>query len=126
MATNRWVYRVSDGQLMMGPALDPSIYLTDQVNYALVDLQDGAPTPSPRLHRAASSTAIRAATAQEQADYDLIVLDATVKASVNGERLIAALIWSIIDTFAAPATVTKYQAVWTKIIAAYKNQPWKL
>ena len=125
MAINRWVYRVSDGQLMMGPSLDPSIYLTDQESYSIVTLPDADPNPSPKLHRVVNATTIRAATAQEQADYDLIVLDATVKASVNGERLIAALIWSIIDTFAAPATVTKYQAVWTKIIAAYKNQPWK-
>lgn len=124
-ASNRWVYRVSDGQLMMAPAFDPAVYLTDQVNYAIVDLPDTQPPPSPRLHRATSATAIRAATAQEQADYDLAVLDSKVRMSVDDERLISAVVWTIIDTYSAPATPAKYQNARTKIIAAYKAQPWK-
>jgi hypothetical protein len=109
---------------MMGDYLDPSVYLTDQVNYTLVDLPDTDPRPSPRLHRAASATAVRAATTQEQADYDQIALDAAVRQSVDAERLISAVIWAIIDTYSAPATVAKYQAARTKIINAYKARPW--
>lgn len=52
-------------------------------------------------------------------------LDAAVKASVDSERLISSVVWTIIDTYSAPATVTKYQAARTKIIAAYKARPWK-
>ena len=51
-------------------------------------------------------------------------LDAAVRASVDGERLISAVVWTIIDTFAAPATPAKYQAARTKIITAYKARPW--
>ena len=58
--------------------------------------------------------------AHEQAE-----LDEAVKASVDGERLISAVVWAIIDTYSAPATVTKYQAARTKIIAAYKARPWQ-
>jgi len=124
-ALNRWVFRVSDGQLMMGPVLDPSIYLTDQVNFALVDLPDSQPHPSPRLNRAVDSTTLRAATAQEQADYDLVLLDFAVKTAVDNERLISAVVWTIIDTYSAPATVAKYQNARTKIINAYKARPWQ-
>ena len=123
-AGNRWVYRVADGLLMMGPWLDPSLYLSDQVNYALVDLLDSQPHPHPRSHRAASATAVRAATAQEQIDYDFLALEGAVKLLVDNERLTSAIVWTIIDTYSAPATVTKYQAARTKIIAAYKGTPW--
>ena len=59
--------------------------------------------------------------AHEQAELDL-----HVKTAVDAERLISAVVWTIIDTFAAPATVTKYQNARTKIIAAYKSTPWKV
>ena len=52
-------------------------------------------------------------------------LDAAVRAYVDAERLISAVIWAVIDTFAAPATIAKYQAARTKIIAAYKTKPWQ-
>ena len=38
----------------------------------------------------------------EQAELDL-----QVKASVDDERLISAVVWAVIDTYSAPATVTK-------------------
>ena len=52
-------------------------------------------------------------------------LDEQVKRTLDTERLISAVVWTVIDTYSAPATVTKYQAARTKIIAAYKAQPWK-
>jgi hypothetical protein len=124
-ALNRWVYRVSDGQILMGSGFDPSVYLTDQTAYALLDLPDDAPWPNPRSQRAASSTTLRAATSSEQAAYDAVVLDAEVRVEMDARRLMSALVWAIIDTYSAPATVAKYQAARTKIVNAYKSQPWK-
>ena len=83
-----WVYRVSDAQLMIGPApFDPSIYLTDQVNYALVSLADGI-TPSPRTQRAASASSVRVATAAEITAYDEAVADyKALSARTDKDRL---------------------------------------
>lgn len=68
-----WVYRVSDGQVMLG-VFDPSIFLTDSVNYAMVSLPDGR-WPDPRLHRVNSPTSTRPATVAEQSAYDSAVRD---------------------------------------------------
>lgn len=56
---------------------------------------------------------------------DVAEQDAQVKAALDNERLFSAIVWTVIDTFAAPATVAKYQAARTKIIANFKAQPWK-
>lgn len=58
--------------------------------------------------------------AHEQAE-----LDSAVKDAVDKERLVSAIVWTIIDTYSAPATIAKYAAARTKIINAYKAQPWK-
>lgn len=50
--------------------------------------------------------------------------DAEVKVALDVERLISAVVWAVIDTYSAPATRTKYLAARTKIIDAYKGQPW--
>lgn len=52
-------------------------------------------------------------------------LDEQVKAAMDQERLFSAIVWTIIDTYSAPATVTKYNTARTKVIAAYKATPWK-
>ena len=52
-------------------------------------------------------------------------LNAAVTDALDNQRLISAVVWTIIDQLAAPATITKYNAARTKIIAAYKAQPWK-
>lgn len=52
-------------------------------------------------------------------------LDAEVKQAIDTERLMSAIVWTIIDTYSAPATQAKYNAARTKIITAYKAQPWK-
>lgn len=80
-----------------------------------------------------------AATAQQRIDGDALaltydpltdtvyrdeVLDAEVKRAVDDERLISAVVWTVIDTYSAPATPTKYNAARTKILTAYKNRPW--
>lgn len=52
-------------------------------------------------------------------------LDAAILRAVDGERLISAVVWTVIDTYSAPATVQKYQNARTKIIAAYKARPWQ-
>lgn len=122
---NKWVYRVSDGLILMGKAGDPSIYNTDQVNYALVTLPDSAPRPDPRTQRVRDATRLRAATSAEIAAYDTIVLDGEVTKALDQDRLISAVAWAIIDTYSAPATKAKYDTARSKIIAAYKGTPWK-
>ena len=52
-------------------------------------------------------------------------LDGEIRDSLDNERLISAVVWAIIDQFLPPATITKYNTAGTKIIAAYKTQPWK-
>lgn len=52
-------------------------------------------------------------------------LDARVRAEMDDERLMSAVVWCVIDTFAAPATRAKYLNARTKILDAYKTQPWK-
>lgn len=52
-------------------------------------------------------------------------LDTQVKVALDQERLTSAIVWTIIDTYSAPATITKYNAARTKIINSYKLQPWK-
>ena len=90
-ALNRWVYRVFDGLLVMGEGADPSVYLSDQVNYALVDLPDDAPIPTPRTQRAASATTLRAATAPEIAAYDASQLSARSQATSRQKDILAML-----------------------------------
>lgn len=59
---------------------------------------------------------------------DLADLDAAVKATLDDERLISAVVWTILkqmfpaDTDAQ--TKTKYGVARTRIIDAYKNRPW--
>jgi len=52
-------------------------------------------------------------------------LDADVKAAIDNDRIFSAIVWTILDTYSAPATIAKFQTARTKIIAAYKAQPWK-
>lgn len=74
MSANKWVYRVSDGQLCMGAGPDPAIYLTDQVSYSLIDLGENAPVPNERTQRVVHATqTLRAATAPELAAFDATV-----------------------------------------------------
>ena len=51
-------------------------------------------------------------------------LDAQVTSLMDNERVFAALVWAILDTYSAPATPAKFQAARAKIIAAYRNRPW--
>lgn len=52
-------------------------------------------------------------------------LDGEVMNALDAQRLYSAIVWAIIDQFAAPASIPKYNIARTKIIAAYKAQPWK-
>lgn len=45
--------------------------------------------------------------------------------ALDDERLISSVVWVMIDQFAAPATVAKYQNARTKILSAYKARPWR-
>ena len=56
--------------------------------------------------------------------HETAALDATVTAALDQERLISAIVWTILDTYSAPATITKYNTARTKIINAYKTKPW--
>jgi hypothetical protein len=124
MAT-RWVYRVADGWWQIGPNSTPELIYTQPSAYAEVELaQDIAPNPRTQRYDAAAPSKVRTATAPEIAAYDDFVLDNDVKISMDVERIFSALVWAIIDTYSAPATVTKHQAARTKIINAYKARPW--
>lgn len=110
-ALNRWVYRVADGQLMMGPYLDPSVYPGDSVNYAVCDLPDTNPQPSPRLQRAASTTAVRAATSAEIDAYDLAIADAKTDSGLTDK-----------DRYAIYATVLeKFDGTWAGMTNAQRK-----
>lgn len=52
-------------------------------------------------------------------------LDAAAQGYLDTERVFSALVWAILDTYSAPATIAKYQAARTKIVSAFKAQPWK-
>ena len=56
--------------------------------------------------------------------HEAAELDAQVTTLMDNERVFAALVWAIIDTYSAPATRAKFQAARTKIVAAYKSRPW--
>lgn len=66
--------------------------------------------------------------AQAVTDYQAVAEDvereSAVTQALDGERLISAVVWAVIDTYSAPATPAKYRAARTKIIAAYKGRPW--
>lgn len=43
-------------------------------------------------------------------------LDIAVKAAIDNERLYSAIVWTILDTYSAPATKAKYDTARQKII----------
>ncbi len=89
------------------------------------DNQDNATwTVSPSSLQAQAQATIDAFNPNDPA-LALAELDAAVKSAVDDERLTSAIVWTIIDTYSAPATIAKYNTARTKIIAAYKAQPWK-
>lgn len=74
------------------------------------------------LQSAAQAT-INAFNAADPA-HDTAELDFQVAGRMDVERIFSAIVWTIIDTYSAPATVAKYNAARTKVIAAYKTRPW--
>src|SRR3990167_4976930 len=56
--------------------------------------------------------------------HDSAELNLAVTGHLDQERIYSALVWAIIDTYSAPATVTKYNAAKTKIVTAFKTRPW--
>ena len=52
-------------------------------------------------------------------------LDAEVLTALDAQRLISAVVWAVIDTYSNPATRAKYLAARTKIVNAFKAEPWK-
>ena len=123
--TTRWVARVSDGLWVLQGSDDPSKANTDPKHYIYVDVPGS--TPDPRLERysAGSPTKRRPATPAEIAAFDVSKLESTVVGNLDNERIFSAIVWTVIDTYSAPATSQKFAAARTKIIAAYKTQPWK-
>jgi hypothetical protein len=67
MSNNQWVCEKATGKWMMG-FRDPAIFLTDPVNYGLVDLGAGAPWPDPVFERWDAVLLRRPATAAEILD----------------------------------------------------------
>lgn len=58
--------------------------------------------------------------------HDSAELNLAVTGHLDTERIYSAIVWAIVDTYSAPATVAKYNAARTKIVAAFKAQPWKV
>lgn len=61
--------------------------------------------------------------------YEQAELDTQVKAALDNERLTAAVVWTILKqmypTDSDAQTKTKFGVARTRIIDAYKSQPWK-
>ena len=79
--------------------------------------------PNPRTQKW-NGSAVVAKTAQEITDYDAAKADAEAVAQFDPHRLLNAVVWAVIDTYSAPATVAKYNAARTKVLTAYKTRPW--
>jgi len=76
----------------------------------------------PHLQSAAQPT-IDAFNASDPA-HEQAELDRAIVAELDRGRLASAIVWAVIDTYSAPATVAKFVAARTKIINAYKARPW--
>ena len=122
--TTRWVARVSDGAWVLAGYGDPT-RVTSDPDYIYVDVI--GTTPNPRLERYAPALSgkRRLATAAEIAAYDAYVLENEIARTLDDERLISAVVWTVIETLNPPATRAKYLAARTKIVTAYTTQPWK-
>src|SRR3990167_2653402 len=57
--------------------------------------------------------------------HDSAELTTEITGLLDNARLSSAIVWAILDTYSAPATVAKYTTARTKIIAAFKAQQWK-
>ena len=121
MSVNQWVYRIADGQLCLGDGPDPVIFLTDPVNYALIDL-GAAETriPDPRTQRVVHATQqLRAATAVEIAAFDRVVNMAAFSAtSRKKDQLADAAMWVRERDVAAWSAMTALQKRAAVIAAA--------
>lgn len=123
--TTRWVARVSDGQWVLYGIDDASKANTDPKNYIYVDVPGATPDPRLERHSPTSPTKRRPATTSEIASFDAARLESAVIAALDDERMYGAIVWAVLDTYSAPVTKQKFAAARTKIIAAYKTQPWK-
>lgn len=124
----QWVYRRADGLLLKGRAVaivDPILIHGDPVNYGLIDTMIDPDDRTLRVVDGPSPT-MRAATGPELAAYDAALLDVEAIGMFDNGRVLNAMIWACIDSFnpVAPATIGKFNAARTKILAAYKNRPW--
>ncbi len=77
----------------------------------------------PTDHQTAAQATIDSFNANDPA-YLTAELDAEVTGRMDGERIFSAIVWVILDTYSAPATIAKYNTARTKIVAAYKSRPW--
>lgn len=58
--------------------------------------------------------------------HEAAELDAAVKGALDNDRLVSAILWAIGDTVSVPPTTkTAYRTLRTKVIEAYRTQPWK-
>jgi hypothetical protein len=96
----------------------------DGVTYIVVTVPRN---PDPAVERY-SGNAVAPFTAKTQPEIDAYAAarlnEQAVKAA-DSQRIIAAVVWAVIDTYSAPATVAKFNNARTKIIDAYKTQPWR-
>ena len=118
----------------------PAVVAADEKRYPLARLLDqiDALQLSAQIDAAALVAALRspesvirywAAVAALRAttppDVTALLADAEAVVRLERERIFSALVWAIVDTYSAPATVPKSNAARTKIINSYQAQPWK-
>lgn len=105
MSIYKWVVRNSDGQFCLRSGPDPSIYLTDKVNYSLIDTGDlGINYPNERTQKWDGSRIVDK-TQIEIAAYDTEQRDIIRAKEFSTLRGIHAL---------AEATVELKTRAWTK------------
>ena len=109
------IVRISTGEFVPGGGIPDGVVLK---------LVTVANNPNERTQKWSDALGVVEKTAQEIADYDAAQADESAALAFDPLRLQNAIVWAILDTYSAPATVTKFTAARTKILAAYKAKPW--
>ena len=120
----RYVVYRTDTNKIVGTYLTPQPSKVGHAHFT-EDESVAPPNVSTEFYDSAAPTKRRVGSQAEIDAHAAAALDAEVKSCMDNEHTFSALVWAIIDTYSAPATAAKYNAARTKIIAAYKAQPWK-
>lgn len=120
----RYVIYRTDTNKIVSTYLTPPPSLAGHAHFT-EDESVAPPNCTTDFYDSTAPTKRRVGSQTEIDTHKAAVLDVEVKSCMDNERTFSALVWAIIDTYSAPATVAKYNSARTKIIAAYKAQPWK-